>query len=38
MTGNDGRTLADYFAEKDGPYAYLGTSLPGFPNFCMLLG
>lgn len=34
--GRDGRLLADVWAGS--PRAYLGTSLPGFPNFFMLLG
>jgi hypothetical protein len=34
--GRDGRRLADVWAGS--PRAYLGTSMPGFPNFFMLLG
>ncbi|HEY5427761.1 MAG TPA: NAD(P)/FAD-dependent oxidoreductase [Solirubrobacteraceae bacterium] len=36
MHGRDGRRLADIWAGS--PRAYLGTALPGFPNFFMLLG
>lgn len=36
VTGRGGRTLADAWA--DGPQAYLGMSLPGFPNFFLVYG
>jgi cation diffusion facilitator CzcD-associated flavoprotein CzcO len=36
VRGRQGTRLAD--AWKHGPRAYLGTSVPGFPNFFMLLG
>jgi cation diffusion facilitator CzcD-associated flavoprotein CzcO len=36
MIGEDGVTLAQ--AWRDGPRAHLTVSLPGFPNFFMLLG
>ncbi|MEU5425009.1 NAD(P)/FAD-dependent oxidoreductase [Streptomyces olivoreticuli] len=35
--GTDGRTLHETWA-KDGPEAYLGTSVSGFPNLFLLLG
>jgi len=38
LQGSDGRTLGSYFESKNGPSAYLGASIPGFPNFFMLLG
>src|SRR5690606_8805753 len=37
IVGRAGRTLDELWAE-DGPRAYLGTMLPGFPNFFMLYG
>jgi cation diffusion facilitator CzcD-associated flavoprotein CzcO len=36
LIGERGRTLAE--AWRDGPRAHLTVSLPGFPNFFMLLG
>ncbi len=36
IAGADGRTLADEWA--DVPRAYLGTSVPGFPNMFLLYG
>lgn len=37
VRGRDGRSLEDLW-QKDGARAYLGTMLPGFPNFFMLYG
>jgi len=37
VTGRDGRTIDEMWA-KDGPRAYLGTMVPGFPNLFMLYG
>jgi 4-hydroxyacetophenone monooxygenase len=37
VVGRNGITLLDLW-RKDGPRAYLGTQLPGFPNFFMLYG
>jgi 4-hydroxyacetophenone monooxygenase len=37
VRGRDGTRLEDLWA-KDGPRAYLGTLLPGFPNFFMVYG
>lgn len=34
--GSGGRSLAE--AWKDGPYAYLGTTVAGFPNLFLLIG
>src|SRR5262249_24907972 len=36
ITGRDGRTLHDHWAGE--PRAYLGITVPGFPNFFMLYG
>jgi hypothetical protein len=38
IKGSDGKAMGEYFEEQGGPTAYLGTSIPGFPNFYMLLG
>jgi len=38
LTGSGGRKLTEYFASKNGPTAYLGTTLPGFPNFFLMMG
>lgn len=37
LSGREGRRLEELWAE-DGPRAYLGAMLPGFPNFFMLYG
>ena len=37
VTGRNGVTLADVWA-KDGPRAYIGVMVPGFPNFFMIYG
>jgi cation diffusion facilitator CzcD-associated flavoprotein CzcO len=36
IVGRDGRSLADVW--KDGAEAYLGLTVPGFPNFFMMYG
>jgi cation diffusion facilitator CzcD-associated flavoprotein CzcO len=36
VTGRGGRTLREYWAGE--PHAYLGITVPGFPNFFMLYG
>jgi cation diffusion facilitator CzcD-associated flavoprotein CzcO len=36
VLGKDGRTLKDFWSEY--PRAYLGTSMPGFPNFFVVTG
>jgi cation diffusion facilitator CzcD-associated flavoprotein CzcO len=36
VVGRDGRTLQEYWAGE--PRAYLGLTVPGFPNFYMLYG
>ncbi|MVZ99086.1 NAD(P)-binding protein [Actinomadura sp. LD22] len=37
VIGRDGRSVHDLWA-KDGPRAYLGTMLPGFPNLFLIYG
>ena len=37
ITGRHGRSLSDVWAE-DNPTAYLGLTVPGFPNFFCMLG
>ena len=37
ITGRDGRTLADVWADED-PRAYLGITVPGFPNLFVTAG
>ncbi|KAF9454662.1 FAD/NAD(P)-binding domain-containing protein [Macrolepiota fuliginosa MF-IS2] len=36
--GSNGNTMREYFEEQGGATAYLGSSMPGFPNFYTLLG
>ena len=36
--GNSGITVQEYYDSRDGPEAYLGVAIPGFPNFYMLAG
>jgi hypothetical protein len=36
VTGRDGRTLQEHWADE--PHAYLGITVPRFPNFFMLYG
>ncbi|KAH8103495.1 hypothetical protein BXZ70DRAFT_925982 [Cristinia sonorae] len=38
ITGVDGRTVQEYYHEHNGPTAYRGTTIPGFPNFFVILG
>ncbi|THH10708.1 hypothetical protein EW145_g1154 [Phellinidium pouzarii] len=38
MKGSGGKTMQEYFNEQGGPTAYLGTTVPGFPNYFMLMG
>lgn len=38
IKGTGGITLSEFFEEVGGPSAYLGLSVPRFPNFFMLLG
>jgi len=32
------QTIQEYYEEEKGPKAYLGTAVPGFPNFFMIFG
>ncbi|KAF8587381.1 FAD/NAD-binding domain-containing protein [Ramaria rubella] len=36
--GKNGQTLAQYFESRGGPEAYLGSTIPGFPNLFLILG
>lgn len=38
IRGRNGQTIDEYYISKGGPTAYLGTTIPGFPNFYMLGG
>jgi len=38
VVGRDGREIHDVWNEGDGPEAFLGMTVPGFPNFFMLYG
>lgn len=38
MKGSNGKTMQEYFEEQGGATAYLGSSVPGFPNLYTLLG
>jgi cation diffusion facilitator CzcD-associated flavoprotein CzcO len=38
VRGVSGETIQEYFDSKGGPTAYLGTTVPGFPNFYMMAG
>jgi cation diffusion facilitator CzcD-associated flavoprotein CzcO len=38
VQGTDGQTVQDYHDKQGGPVAYLGTTMPGFPNFYMISG
>ncbi|KAH8116828.1 FAD/NAD-binding domain-containing protein [Phellopilus nigrolimitatus] len=38
LKGKEGTTLNEYFDSQGGPTAYLGTTVPGFPNFFTLMG
>jgi cation diffusion facilitator CzcD-associated flavoprotein CzcO len=38
VIGDAGTTVQEYYDSQDGPKAYLGTTVPGFPNFFMLAG
>ncbi|KAL5511121.1 hypothetical protein ACEPAH_4336 [Sanghuangporus vaninii] len=38
VQGKHGLSLQDYFAAQGGATAYLGTTVPGFPNFFLILG
>jgi len=38
IRGTDGRSVQDYYEEQGGPKAYIGTTVPGFPNMFMISG
>ncbi|EGN98237.1 hypothetical protein SERLA73DRAFT_74465 [Serpula lacrymans var. lacrymans S7.3] len=38
VRGMDGTSIREYYDRMGGPTAYLGTALPGFPNFYMMTG
>ncbi|KAJ3483526.1 hypothetical protein NLI96_g6248 [Meripilus lineatus] len=38
VRGSEGITVQEYYDRKGGPEAYLGVTLPGFPNFFMIAG
>ncbi|KZP17198.1 FAD/NAD-binding domain-containing protein [Athelia psychrophila] len=38
ITGIDGATVQGYYEAHGGPTAYLGTTIPGLPNFYMVAG
>ncbi|KAI5119484.1 hypothetical protein M0805_009508 [Coniferiporia weirii] len=38
VKGREGKTLKGYFEEQKGPAAYMGTTVPGFPNFFLVFG
>ncbi|KZP31892.1 FAD/NAD(P)-binding domain-containing protein [Athelia psychrophila] len=38
VSGVDGTTIQGYYKEHGGPTAYLGTTVPGLPNFYMVSG
>lgn len=38
LIGINGQTLKEYWDKEGGPTAYLGTTMPGFPNFFSILG
>ncbi|KAJ6470531.1 FAD/NAD-P-binding domain-containing protein [Mycena sanguinolenta] len=38
IVGEAGKTVQEYYESQNGPKAYLGTTVPGFPNFFMIGG
>ncbi|VDB82810.1 unnamed protein product [Peniophora sp. CBMAI 1063] len=38
IQGKSGQPLGDFFEEQGGPLAYLGTTVPDFPNFMLVQG
>ena len=38
VTGLNGRSIHEYWRSEGGPEAFLGMTVPGFPNFFMLYG
>jgi hypothetical protein len=38
LKGSSGQTVEEYYDAHDGPQAYHGTTVPGFPNMCLISG
>ena len=38
VLGCNGQSIPDYWRERNGPEAFLGMTVPGFPNFYMIYG
>ncbi|KAF8709022.1 hypothetical protein RHS03_03348, partial [Rhizoctonia solani] len=38
LTGTNGQRLQEYYDREGGPTGYLGTTIPGFPNWFTVLG
>ncbi|KAJ7656021.1 hypothetical protein DFH06DRAFT_1269536 [Mycena polygramma] len=38
VVGNTGKTVQEYYDSQGGPKAYLGTTIPGFPNLLVIGG
>ncbi|TFY56722.1 hypothetical protein EVG20_g8819 [Dentipellis fragilis] len=38
IRGSSGQTMNEYWESQGGPTAYLGSTVPGFPNFFMIQG
>ncbi|TFK97994.1 hypothetical protein BDV98DRAFT_573741 [Pterulicium gracile] len=38
LRGRTGKTVEEYYDSHNGAQAYHGTTVPGFPNFCMISG
>ncbi|KAG8740833.1 hypothetical protein FRC11_015108 [Ceratobasidium sp. 423] len=38
VTGVKGQRLEDYYRQEGGPTGYMGTTIPGFPNWVTILG
>ncbi|KAJ6567001.1 hypothetical protein B0H19DRAFT_716653 [Mycena capillaripes] len=38
VVGDTGKTVQEYYDSQGGPKAYLGTTVPGFPNLFMVAG
>ena len=38
IRGRSGKSLGEYYKEQGGPTAYLGSTVPDFPNFMLISG
>jgi cation diffusion facilitator CzcD-associated flavoprotein CzcO len=38
VTGANGQRLQEYYSREGGPTGYMGTTIPGFPNWITLFG